>query len=95
MLRDATTYAANNTGNDPIPNNTAPEGMNILDNLGSNNGDTGGPSAGHIIEDRDIEMEDEIALSDYDVDVINEGKAINEYFALLDSADSTNKVNKN
>lgn len=45
-------------------------------------------------EERDVEMEDELAqelgrgdaFSDYDIDVTKEGEALNEYLALLDSA---------
>jgi hypothetical protein len=54
------------------------------------------PSAAEI-EQRDVEMEGEIAdelargdaLSDYDIEVAKEGEAINEYLALLASADGT------
>ncbi|KAG8485829.1 hypothetical protein CXB51_019171 [Gossypium anomalum] len=53
-----------------------------------------GPSTAD--EERDVEMEDELArdigkadaLSDYDIEVTKEGEAIQEYLALLASADS-------
>lgn len=51
-------------------------------------------------EERDLEMEDELteelnkadALSDYDIEVTREGEAINEYLALLASAENGEKV---
>ncbi|KAH7853428.1 hypothetical protein Vadar_002280 [Vaccinium darrowii] len=58
----------------------------------------GGPSK--QTEERDLEMEDELteelnkadALSDYDIEVTREGEAINEYLALLASAENGEKV---
>lgn len=54
----------------------------------------GSPSSSHEEEERDAEMEYELAqelqnadaFSDYDIDVTKEAEAINEYMALLDSA---------
>ncbi|KAL6965550.1 hypothetical protein U1Q18_036600 [Sarracenia purpurea var. burkii] len=51
-------------------------------------------------EERDVEMEDELtqelhhadAFSDYDIEVTKEGEAINEYLALLASAEDGKKV---
>ncbi|KAJ9141052.1 hypothetical protein P3X46_031634 [Hevea brasiliensis] len=65
----------------------------------SNDSDVGGPSTSKI-EQRDAEMEDEIAdeiakgdaLTDYDIEVTKEGEAINEYLALLDSVGSSEKA---
>ncbi|XP_009338397.1 NEDD8 ultimate buster 1 [Pyrus x bretschneideri] len=61
-----------------------------LDNA-DQNGEAGGPSA--TSEERDAEMEDALAgelaqgdaFSDYDLEVTEEGVAISEYLALLDS----------
>uniref|UniRef100_A0A2P2ILV0 Uncharacterized protein MANES_14G119700 n=1 Tax=Rhizophora mucronata TaxID=61149 RepID=A0A2P2ILV0_RHIMU len=76
---------------DTVPSIAAPEEM-ITDDLNSDE-NMEGPSA-RTTEQRDVEMEDEItkeiasgdALSDYDIEVMKEGEAINEYLALLDSA---------
>lgn len=63
---------------------------------GSNAEGSGGESSSQkeAPEERDMEMEDELteelqnadAYSDYDIEVIKEGEAINEYLALLNSA---------
>ncbi|EEF35116.1 conserved hypothetical protein [Ricinus communis] len=64
---------------------------------------TGAPNSspsGISTEERDVEMEDEIAeqiakadaLSDYDIDVTKEGEAITEYLALLDSVRSSKRA---
>lgn len=63
---------------------------------GSNAEGSGGGSSSQnkAPEERDMEMEDELteelqnadAYSDYDIEVIKEGEAINEYMALLNSA---------
>lgn len=53
-----------------------------------------GPSTARQVEERDEEMEDELAgelaqgdaLTDYDIEVAKEGEAITEYLALLESA---------
>ncbi|KAJ4842883.1 hypothetical protein Tsubulata_013836 [Turnera subulata] len=71
----------------------------LLESLSSDvlsDDDAGGPS-NSATEERDVEMEDEIAeellradgLSDYDIEVTKEGEAINQYLALLDSASSS------
>lgn len=70
-----------------------------LDDGGSNaEGSGGGPSSQNDppIEERDMEMEDELteelqnadAYSDYDIEVTKEGEAVNEYLALLNSAEN-------
>lgn len=59
------------------------------DDLGAPNDD--------LMNDRDVEMEDEIAhdlaqadaLSDYDIDVTKEGEAIEEYLVLLAATGNT------
>lgn len=56
--------------------------------------DAGGPSTASEVEERDVEMEDELAdelakgdaLTDYDIEVTKEGEAISEYLAILESA---------
>ncbi|XP_012081134.1 NEDD8 ultimate buster 1 isoform X1 [Jatropha curcas] len=78
-----------------LPTNNALEGLSQDDS----DNDVAGPSASEI-EQRDVEMEDEIAdeiaradaLSDYDIEVAKEGEAINEYLALLDSMGSSKKA---
>uniref|UniRef100_A0A6M2F3Y9 UBA domain-containing protein n=1 Tax=Populus davidiana TaxID=266767 RepID=A0A6M2F3Y9_9ROSI len=76
------------------PTNPAVENLSP-DTLGIDNSNEG-PSA----EQRDLEMEDEIAdeltrgdaLSDYNIDVTQEGDSINEYLALLDSGGGNGKA---
>ena len=78
--------------------NAIPSGS-MLDHAseeGEGEGDAGGPSSANKEDDeqRDLEMEDELAddlrngdaFSDYDIEVTKEGEAINEYLALLASA---------
>ena len=63
-------------------------------------GDAGGSSSAKKGEERDLEMEDELAedlrngdaFSDYDMEVTKEGEAINEYLTLLASADQSEKA---
>ncbi|KAJ6863442.1 NEDD8 ultimate buster 1-like [Populus alba x Populus x berolinensis] len=105
--RADTTVAAENSANahgSTVNNNaSAPDSTPTdlaLDNLDPDALDIDcsneGPSAAEI-EQRDVEMEGEIAdelargdaLSDYDIEVAKEGEAINEYLALLASADGT------
>ncbi|KAG5594031.1 hypothetical protein H5410_035263 [Solanum commersonii] len=72
--------------NDPLSNDQSEDGS------GTNAGSSidGGPSHNKV-ETRDVEMEDEItgellkgdAYSDYDIEVTEEGEAINEYLALI------------
>ncbi|KAJ6992517.1 NEDD8 ultimate buster 1-like isoform X1 [Populus alba x Populus x berolinensis] len=79
---------------DSTPTNPAVENLSP-DTLGIDNSNEG-PSA----EQRDLEMEDEIAdeltrgdaLSDYNIDVTREGDSINEYLALLDSGGGNGKA---
>ncbi|XVE98437.1 hypothetical protein REPUB_Repub03eG0106400 [Reevesia pubescens] len=83
------TIVANSNGNPASePNNVNPDSLN-------NNNTVEGPSTA-AKEERDAEMEDELArdiesadaLSDYDIEVTKEGEAINEYLTLLASTDS-------
>ncbi|XP_065850847.1 uncharacterized protein [Euphorbia lathyris] len=68
----------------------------VMEELNKDNNDIEGPSGGEV-EERDAEMEDEIAdelakgdaLADYDIEVTKEGEAINEYLALLSSVGSS------
>uniref|UniRef100_A0A0V0IFG1 Putative NEDD8 ultimate buster 1-like n=1 Tax=Solanum chacoense TaxID=4108 RepID=A0A0V0IFG1_SOLCH len=72
--------------NDPLTNDQSEDGSGT--NAGSSS--DGGPSHNKV-ETRDVEMEDEItgellkgdAYSDYDIEVTEEGEAINEYLALI------------
>ncbi|KAK6783766.1 hypothetical protein RDI58_017220 [Solanum bulbocastanum] len=72
--------------NDPLTNVQSEDGSGT--NAGSSS--DGGPSHNKV-ETRDVEMEDEItgellkgdAYSDYDIEVTEEGEAINEYLALI------------
>ncbi|CAN4113105.1 unnamed protein product [Withania somnifera] len=75
--------------NDSLTNDQSEDGLGT--NTGSSSaGSDGGPSHNKI-EMRDVEMEDEItgellkgdAYSDYDIEVTEEGEAINEYLALV------------
>ncbi|XP_041007987.1 NEDD8 ultimate buster 1 isoform X2 [Juglans microcarpa x Juglans regia] len=77
-------------GADNSANSSAP----ILPDASGSSNDVGGPSTASEAEERDAEMEDALAgelakgdaLTDYDIEVTNEGEAINEYLALLESA---------
>ncbi|TMW90256.1 hypothetical protein EJD97_016005 [Solanum chilense] len=72
--------------NDPLTNDQSEDGSGT--NAGSSS--NVGPSQNKV-ETRDVEMEDEItgellkgdAYSDYDIEVTEEGEAINEYLALV------------
>lgn len=89
--------ANNNIQSEAIPTDAANGIANFSvsgqTNLGENK-DVGGPSTAGEVEDRDTEMEDELAeelanvdaMSDYDIEITKEGEAIYEYLALLDSA---------
>lgn len=80
--------------NDPLTNDQSEDGLGT--NTGSSSaGSDGGPSHNKV-ETRDVEMEDEItgellkgdAYSDYDLEVTEEGEAINEYLALVTTGDN-------
>ncbi|PHT75471.1 hypothetical protein T459_18993 [Capsicum annuum] len=84
-------HGADGIANDPLTNDQSEGGLGT--NTGSSSaGSDGGPSNSKV-ETRDIEMEDEItgellkgdAYSDYDIEVTEEGEAINEYLALVTS----------
>ncbi|KAG5226039.1 NEDD8 ultimate buster [Salix suchowensis] len=85
----ANASAPDSTPTDLAPDNLDPDALDI-DHINE------GPSAAEL-EQRDVAMEGEIAdelargdaLSDYDIEVAKEGEAINEYLALLVSADGT------
>ncbi|TXG61927.1 hypothetical protein EZV62_013290 [Acer yangbiense] len=83
-----TSSAANNPESSSITttNNVGPSSSNDNENV------IGESTTGEI-EERDVEMEDELAceltgdvFADYDIEVSKEGEAINEYLALIDSA---------
>ncbi|KAK2661339.1 hypothetical protein Ddye_007872 [Dipteronia dyeriana] len=83
-----TSSAANNPERSSITttNNVDPSSSNDNENV-KDESTTG------EIEERDVEMEDELAceltgdvFADYDIEVTKEGEAINEYLALIDSA---------
>ncbi|KAB1208937.1 NEDD8 ultimate buster 1 [Morella rubra] len=73
--------------------NSTTSSVPILPDASSDSNDVGGPSTTSEVEERDAEMEDELAgelakgdaLADYDIEVTKEGEAINEYLALLES----------
>ena len=92
-------HALGNTmGLEPFPavaaNDIASSSVPTVDDVGEDEGDDGPSTEGKVEEERDIEVEDELAdglakvdaMSDYDIEVTKEGEAINEYLALLDSA---------
>ncbi|KAL5786326.1 hypothetical protein ACOSQ2_008718 [Xanthoceras sorbifolium] len=79
-----TSSAANNHAS--TPNNVGPSSSGDSENVKE-------ASTTSEIEERDLEMEDELAneltgdvFSDYDIEVTKEGEAINEYLAMIDSA---------
>ncbi|XP_073151110.1 uncharacterized protein [Henckelia pumila] len=86
------------SGASPVP----PKNVNETENLGSNDiaSSSGGTSNDNDFKVRDMEMEGELteelhntdAYSDYDIEVTIEGEAINEYLALLDSAENVEKI---
>ncbi|WCJ29945.1 ubiquitin-associated (UBA)/TS-N domain-containing protein [Euphorbia peplus] len=88
---------ANGTTSDPTQTTENVVMEDSSQNGLSNDNDAEGPSASGI-EERDEEMEDEIAgeiqrgdvVADYDIEVTKEGEAINEYLALLNSVGSNN-----
>lgn len=75
-----------------------PKNAHETESLGSNDigSSSGGTSNDNDFKVRDVEMEGELteelqdtdAYSDYDIDVTIEGEAINEYLALLNSAEN-------
>jgi hypothetical protein len=80
--------------------NSANSSIPILsDSSSSINGVEGASTSGEI-EDRDAEMEDELAgelakgdaLTDYDIEVEKEGESITEYLTLLESAGNSVKA---
>ncbi|OMO61693.1 hypothetical protein COLO4_33364 [Corchorus olitorius] len=87
-----TTEANSNENPASEPNNVNPDSL-------SNNYTVEGPSTSRE-EDRDVEMEDELAreiedgdaLSDYDIEVTKEGEAIKEYLTLLASTNNGKKA---
>ncbi|KZV54957.1 hypothetical protein F511_37847 [Dorcoceras hygrometricum] len=92
----STTYPS---GSDP---SVPPKNAHEAENLGSNDigSSSGGASNDNDFKIRDMEMEGELteelqntdAYSDYDIEVMIEGEAINEYLALLNSAGNVGKV---
>ncbi|XP_057767917.1 uncharacterized protein LOC130988157 isoform X2 [Salvia miltiorrhiza] len=66
------------------------------DSVGAGHEVGGSSSRNKPVEERDLEMEDELtgelenadAYSDYDIEVTKEGEAINEYLALISSAEN-------
>lgn len=103
-ITNPTVAAENNAGtadNDRGTSNLTPDALleRLNPDILTNDDTVGGPSASEIGQ-RDVEMEDEIkeelatgdALSDYDIEVTNEGEAINEYLAFLDSRGSCEKA---
>ncbi|KAF5725852.1 NEDD8 ultimate buster 1 isoform X1 [Tripterygium wilfordii] len=95
--------AGNNASSAPTSTtNLGPESLsnhNLPDSLIEND-EAGEASTSRKTEVRDEEMENELAAelergdaySDYDFEVTEEGEALNEYLALLDSAGSNQKV---
>ncbi|KAJ8568654.1 hypothetical protein K7X08_028187 [Anisodus acutangulus] len=84
--------------NDPLANDQSEDGSGA-NTSSSGAGSDGGPSHNRV-ETRDMEMEDEItgellkgdAYSDYDLEVTEEGEAINEYLALVTVGDNVEIV---
>lgn len=105
---DQNTSDGNTSSSAPIPNTIAAdilhpeggvEGLSGINEAPMTDGDVkAGPSTKP--NERDVEMEDELteelykadALSDYDIEVTREGEAINEYLALLASAENGEKA---
>ncbi|KAF5207762.1 Nedd8 ultimate buster [Thalictrum thalictroides] len=88
--RVASAAPGQNSNNSDTLNNE--ENVENEENNGRGVGDMEGPSGIDHLEQRDVDMEEELArelkgdaLSDYDIEVTKEGEAITEYFALLAS----------
>lgn len=89
------TAAANNNASTSIsmPNNGEPSSSINNENVeGDPDSNDEGTSAPGDVNERDVEMEDELAndltgdvFADYDIEVTKEGEAICEYLSLLDS----------
>ena len=89
---DSSDPVPNTLGDDTLTTEGGVEGSSggVNEDPSIDGGVEEGPSA-QKMEDRDVEMEDELtgelqkadAFSDYDIEVTKEGEAINEYLALL------------
>ncbi|GFS35709.1 ubiquitin-associated (UBA)/TS-N domain-containing protein [Actinidia rufa] len=98
---DSSDPVPNALGDDTLSTEGGVEGSSsgVNEDPSTDGGAEEGPSA-QKIEDRDVEMEDELtgelqkadAFSDYDIEVTKEGEAINEYLALLASTKNGAKV---
>lgn len=99
LLSQPPEFAANNNSeSEPNPGISADYSANssipILSDASSSIDGVEGASTSIEVEDRDAEMEDELAgelakgdaLTDYDIEVVKEGEAVTEYLALLESA---------
>lgn len=93
LLTETASSHTDSTANNNIQSEAIPAvAANDVANSSAN--DVGGPSTAGEVEDRDAEMEDELAgevanadaMSDYDIEITQEGEAVNEYLALLNSA---------
>jgi hypothetical protein len=100
LLLSQTDFAANNNSvSEPNPgisaDNSADSSIPILSDASSSINGVEGASTSREVEDRDEEMEDELAgelakgdaLTDYDIEVAKEGEAISEYMVMLESAE--------
>lgn len=80
------------------PNSLVPVTGETPSAEGSSSG--GAQSSSNQVEERDIEMEDALTeelqngdpFADYDIEVVKEGEAINEYLSLLISAENNVEV---
>lgn len=103
--RTAAVAAANGNTNpsQPLPNNGGADGLSAevgSSGILADDSNVGQSSRMNEVEERDVEMEDEItadiqgvdALSDYDIEIAKEGEAINEYLTLLLSAQNVETV---
>ena len=91
---DSSDPVPNTLGDDTLTTEGGVEGSSggVNEDPSIDGGAEEGPSV-QKMEDRDVEMEDELtgelqkadAFSDYDIEVAKEGEAINEYLALLAS----------
>ncbi|CAK9134285.1 unnamed protein product [Ilex paraguariensis] len=90
----------NDIGTENLSAEDGIEGPSGSGALSSPEGGDGGPLSHGGAEERDAEMESELtgelqrgdAFSDYDIEVIKEGEAINEYLALLSTGENDEKV---
>lgn len=101
LLTQSASKPEDTTCNDALPKPVHPPiatnedaGSSVSMQTNEDEDSNGDPSTASKLEERDAEMEDELAdelaktdaFSDYDIEITKEGEAIHEYLSLLDSS---------